>query len=74
MLVAFLQDSLLARSSKWAFRSLHGCALLLFRSGFRMLYRMMLEFMDYIQQAFAHESKWNRDNSYSNLNATAQGT
>jgi distribution and morphology protein 10 len=33
----------------------------------------MLDFMDYIQQAFASASKWNRDNSYSELNATAHG-
>ena len=34
----------------------------------------MLTFMDYIQRAFDHSSKWNRDNSYSTLNLTAQCT
>jgi distribution and morphology protein 10 len=32
----------------------------------------MLTFMDYIQRAFDRESRWNRDNSYSTLNLTAQ--
>lgn len=33
----------------------------------------MLEFMDYIQRAFHKASKWNPDNSYSNLTATSRG-
>ncbi|EHA27905.1 hypothetical protein CBS63078_9129 [Aspergillus niger] len=32
----------------------------------------MLDFMDYIQLAFAEATNWNRDNSYSSLTATAQ--
>ncbi|EAW17444.1 mitochondrial distribution and morphology protein 10 [Aspergillus fischeri NRRL 181] len=32
----------------------------------------MLDFMDYIQLAFAEATNWNRDNSYSFLTATAQ--
>ncbi|KAH8705340.1 hypothetical protein BGW36DRAFT_285640 [Talaromyces proteolyticus] len=32
----------------------------------------MLEFMDYIQLAFAEATRWNRDNSYSSLTATAE--
>ncbi|RMJ28598.1 hypothetical protein PHISP_00558 [Aspergillus sp. HF37] len=32
----------------------------------------MLDFMDYIQLAFAEATSWNRDNSYSSLMATAQ--
>lgn len=32
----------------------------------------MLDFMDYIQLAFAEGTNWNRDNSYSSLTATAQ--
>ncbi|PYH87994.1 hypothetical protein BO71DRAFT_153010 [Aspergillus ellipticus CBS 707.79] len=32
----------------------------------------MLDFMDYIQLAFAEATVWNRDNSYSSLTATAQ--
>ncbi|KAL3459084.1 hypothetical protein BJX64DRAFT_208271 [Aspergillus heterothallicus] len=32
----------------------------------------MLDFMDYIQLAFAEGTQWNRDNSYSALTATAQ--
>ncbi|KAL4802152.1 hypothetical protein BDV18DRAFT_164327 [Aspergillus unguis] len=32
----------------------------------------MLDFMDYIQLAFAEETQWNRDNSYSSLTATTQ--
>ncbi|KAI9043407.1 mitochondrial distribution and morphology protein 10 [Aspergillus affinis] len=32
----------------------------------------MLDFMDYIQLAFAEATDWNRDNSYSSLTATAQ--
>ncbi|KAL3491698.1 hypothetical protein BJX62DRAFT_236958 [Aspergillus germanicus] len=32
----------------------------------------MLDFMDYIQLAFAEGTQWNRDNSYSSLTATAQ--
>lgn len=32
----------------------------------------MLDFMDYIQLAFAEATEWNRDNSYSSLTATAQ--
>jgi hypothetical protein len=34
----------------------------------------MLDFMDYIQLAFAEATSWNRDNSYSSLTATAQCT
>jgi len=34
----------------------------------------MLGFMDYIQNAFYNASGWNRDNSYSSITATAQGT
>ncbi|KAK8849055.1 mitochondrial inheritance component MDM10 [Apiospora arundinis] len=33
----------------------------------------MREFMDYIQSAFYTATGWNRDNSYSSLNATANG-
>lgn len=32
----------------------------------------MLDFMDYIQLAFAESTNWNRDNSYSSLTTTAQ--
>ncbi|KAJ5620300.1 hypothetical protein N7510_004284 [Penicillium lagena] len=32
----------------------------------------MLDFMDYIQLAFAEATHWNRDNSYSSLTTTAQ--
>ncbi|KAF2809096.1 mitochondrial distribution and morphology protein 10 [Mytilinidion resinicola] len=32
----------------------------------------MLGFMDYVQNAFAEATGWNRDNSYGTLNATAQ--
>ncbi|KAL4868067.1 hypothetical protein BDV12DRAFT_170298 [Aspergillus spectabilis] len=32
----------------------------------------MLDFMDYIQFAFAEGTQWNRDNSYSSLTATTQ--
>ncbi|KKK27347.1 hypothetical protein ARAM_000448 [Aspergillus rambellii] len=32
----------------------------------------MLDFMDYIQLAFAEATQWNRDNTYSSLTATAQ--
>ncbi|BCS19390.1 mitochondrial distribution and morphology protein 10 [Aspergillus puulaauensis] len=32
----------------------------------------MLDFMDYIQLAFAERTQWNRDNSYSSLTATTQ--
>ncbi|KAI9375253.1 hypothetical protein BJX61DRAFT_540028 [Aspergillus egyptiacus] len=32
----------------------------------------MLDFMDYIQVAFAEGTQWNRDNSYSHLTATTQ--
>ena len=32
----------------------------------------MLDFMDYIQVAFAEGTQWNRDNSYSSLTATTQ--
>ncbi|KAJ5617033.1 hypothetical protein N7537_002147 [Penicillium hordei] len=32
----------------------------------------MLDFMDYIQLSFAEATHWNRDNSYSSLNTTAQ--
>lgn len=31
----------------------------------------MLEFMEYIQLAFAEGTRWNQDNSYSSLTATA---
>lgn len=34
----------------------------------------MLDFMDYIQLAFAEATSWNRDNSYSSLTATAHCT
>jgi len=33
----------------------------------------MLEFMDYVQHAFYNASKWNIENSYSHLTATARG-
>ncbi|KAJ5599480.1 hypothetical protein N7450_000547 [Penicillium hetheringtonii] len=33
----------------------------------------MLDFMDYIQLAFAEATNWNRDNSYLSLTTTAQG-
>lgn len=32
----------------------------------------MLDYMDYIQLAFAEATNWNRDNSYSSLTTTAQ--
>lgn len=32
----------------------------------------MLDFMDYIQLAFAEATSWNRDNSYSCLTTTTQ--
>lgn len=32
----------------------------------------MLDFMEYIQLAFAEATSWNRDNSYSALTATAE--
>lgn len=32
----------------------------------------MLDFMDYIQLAFAEATNWNRDNSYSCLTTTTQ--
>jgi distribution and morphology protein 10 len=32
----------------------------------------MLEFMDYIQLTFGEATRWNRDNSYSSLTATAE--
>lgn len=32
----------------------------------------MLDFMDYIQLAFAEATNWNRDNSYLSLTTTAQ--
>ena len=34
----------------------------------------MLDFMDYVQQAFFSATHWNRDNSYGALTATARGT
>lgn len=34
----------------------------------------MLEFMDYVQFAFYNATKWNYENSYSQLTATAKGT
>lgn len=34
----------------------------------------MIEFMDYVQNAFYSASLWDRDNSYSTLTATANGT
>lgn len=33
----------------------------------------MREFMSYVQSAFYDATGWNRDNSYSTLNATADG-
>lgn len=33
----------------------------------------MLDFMDYVQNAFYEASRWNRDNSYGTLTATAKG-
>lgn len=32
----------------------------------------MLDFMDYVQLAFAEVTNWNQDNSYSALTTTAQ--
>lgn len=32
----------------------------------------MLDFMEYIQLAFAEATAWNRDNSYSSLTTTSQ--
>ena len=32
----------------------------------------MLDFMDYVQLAFAEATSWNQDNSYSALTTTAQ--
>ncbi|CAF9931179.1 MAG: hypothetical protein GOMPHAMPRED_005839 [Gomphillus americanus] len=34
----------------------------------------MLQFMDFVQQAFFSVTNWNRDNSYGSLNATTRGT
>jgi hypothetical protein len=34
----------------------------------------MREFMEYVQGAFYHATGWGRDNSYSTLNSTADGT
>jgi hypothetical protein len=34
----------------------------------------MLEFMDYVQHAFYNATRWNYENSYSQLTATAKGT
>lgn len=33
----------------------------------------MIEFMDYVQNAFYSAQLWDRDNSYSTLTATANG-
>ncbi len=33
----------------------------------------MLNFMDYVQNAFYTSTNWNRDNSYGTLTATARG-
>lgn len=33
----------------------------------------MLDFMDYVQNAFYEASHWNRNNSYGTLTATSQG-
>ena len=33
----------------------------------------MLDFMDLVQKSWLEATKWNRDNSYSELNATSQG-
>jgi len=33
----------------------------------------MIEFMDYVQNAFYSASLWDHDNSYSTLTATANG-
>ena len=33
----------------------------------------MLDFMDYVQNAFQTASHWDRDNSYGSLIATSQG-
>ena len=33
----------------------------------------MREFMEYVQSAFYDATSWSRDNSYSSLNATADG-
>jgi hypothetical protein len=35
--------------------------------------KKMIEFMEYVQNAFYNASNWNLDNSYSKLTATAQG-
>ena len=34
---------------------------------------MMREFMDHITSSFFKATRWNRDNSYSELNATTNG-
>lgn len=34
----------------------------------------MLQFMDYVQHAFHEDLRWNRDNFYGTLTATANGT
>jgi mitochondrial distribution and morphology protein 10 len=34
----------------------------------------MLKFMDYVVCAFSDAADWNRDNSYSSLTATSDGT
>ena len=33
----------------------------------------MLDFMDLVQKSWLEATNWNRDNSYSELNATSQG-
>jgi distribution and morphology protein 10 len=42
-------------------------------SGFPGILLDMLEFMDYIQHAFYNATRWNYENSYSQLTATARG-
>jgi hypothetical protein len=39
----------------------------------RFVIEEMLEFMDYVQNAFYEASNWNLENSYSQLTATARG-
>jgi mitochondrial distribution and morphology protein 10 len=34
----------------------------------------MLKFMDYVVYAFGDATEWNRDNSYSSLTATSDGS
>lgn len=39
----------------------------------RGLIAAMLEFMDFVQQAFYNASRWSYENNYTNLTATSRG-